>query len=160
MNSLATFRAFRWTDASIIKNNALLNTSTNPGYQLAIIQRWLVISLRLLVAVIAIIVVTLATQLKASTGFAGASMVSLVTFSGYLSSLLNAYTNLETSLGAVNRLRSFGTSTEKEDLPGEDTVPPVSWPQKGRIEIGGASASYECVATTAITLVLLTNPRL
>ncbi|OAA72024.1 ABC transporter [Akanthomyces lecanii RCEF 1005] len=140
---LATFRAFRWTDASIIKNNALLNTSTNPGYQLAIIQRWLVISLRLLVAVIAIIVVTLATQLKASTGFAGASMVSLVTFSGYLSSLLNAYTNLETSLGAVNRLRSFGTSTEKEDLPGEDTVPPVSWPQKGRIEIGGASASYD-----------------
>ncbi|OAQ97367.1 hypothetical protein LLEC1_01279 [Akanthomyces lecanii] len=152
MNSLATFRAFRWTDASIIKNNALLNSSTNPGYQLAMIQRWLVISLRLLVAVIAVVVVTLATQLKASTGFAGASMVSLVTFSGYLSSLLNAYTNLETSLGAVNRLRSFGTSTEKEDLPGEDTVPPVSWPQKGRIEIGGVSASYDYSPSSPLNL--------
>lgn len=94
-------------------------------------------------AVIAICVVALSTQLKARAGFAGASMVSLIGFSGYLSALISNYTLLETSLGAVHRLREFGRNTEQEDLPGEDLIPDVSWPAKGRIEITGLSASYE-----------------
>ena len=39
-----------------------------------------------------------------------------------------------------------GTYTKEavrpEDLPGETVVPPEEWPQRGRIEIRGLSASY------------------
>lgn len=158
MTSLATFRAFRWTAASILKNNSLLDGSTAPAYQLSMIQRWLVTTLRFLTAVIAVAVVALSTQLKASAGFAGASMISLITFSAFLSSLVGNYTILETSLGGISRLRAFGRDTEREDLPGEDAVPSYSWPEKGHIQITGISASYECVTSTAITIIQTCSP--
>ena len=70
-------------------------------------------------------------------------MVSLISFANFLGALISNYTLLETSLGAINRLREFGRGTEVEDLPGEDVIPPLSWPENGRIEIKGLSASYE-----------------
>ena len=96
----------------------------------------------LLMAVVAILVVTLATQLNADSGLTGAGMVAIIAFGGFLNSLILNYVELETSIGAVNRLKSFSATTEVEDLPGEDVVPPESWPEKGKIQIKNASASY------------------
>lgn len=94
-------------------------------------------------AIIAIVVVALSTQLKSNSGLVGASMVSIIIFGGFLGAFINNYTGLETSIGAVARLKTFTEHTAVEDLPGEDTIPPVSWPEKGKIEIRNVSASYE-----------------
>lgn len=106
------------------------------------VQRWLAFVLGMVVAVMALLVVTLSTQLRPTAGFTGASMVSIMTFGKVLANLVQMYTSLETSIGAVNRLKSFSDDTVAEDLPGETVVPPASWPEKGRIEIRDVSATY------------------
>ncbi|RBR23238.1 uncharacterized protein FIESC28_03980 [Fusarium coffeatum] len=143
MKGIATIRAFGWEKNDILHSNQLLDTSQRPAYLLAMIQQWLASSLRLIVAGIAVVLVALATQLRTNAGLTGASLISLLTFSEFLSDVIKSYTSLETSLGAVSRLRSFSETVATENLPGEDIEPPESWPQNGNILIDKVSASYE-----------------
>ena len=140
---MATIRAFGWTSADIARNNELLDTSQRPAYLLGMIQQWLMTTLQLIVAALAVFLVGLATQLRSNTGLTGASLVTLLSFSEIISSLIRSYTALETSLGAVARLRTFSETVKPEDQPGEDIEPPVEWPQGGRIDIQDVSASYD-----------------
>lgn len=139
---MATYRASGWVKDGIVLNNYFLDTSQRPAYLLAMIQQWLAFVLGLVVAILAVVVVTLSTQLRSNTGFTGASLVTLMSFGGTLANIVRSYTQLETSLGAVGRLKSFSENTKPETLPGEDVIPPESWPQEGRIEIRDVSASY------------------
>jgi ABC-type multidrug transport system fused ATPase/permease subunit len=107
------------------------------------VQRWLGLALQLVVAILAIAVVSLATQLRSSTGLTGASLVTLMTFGDILNYIINWYTQIETSIGAVSRLKSFGEKVKSESLENEDVVPPIEWPLRGGIQVKGASASYE-----------------
>lgn len=107
------------------------------------IQKWLMATLQLLVAGIAVLLVGLSTQLGSSAGLTGASLVTLLSFGEVVASLIINYTALETSIGAVSRLRTFSELVKPEDQPGEDIEPPPQWPQGGRIDIQGVSASYE-----------------
>jgi len=50
---------------------------------------------------------------------------------------------LETSIGAVSRVKSFSQETDVEALPNESTPPPENWPLSGRIEFRNVSASYK-----------------
>ncbi|ROW00912.1 hypothetical protein VPNG_08274 [Cytospora leucostoma] len=142
MKGIATFRAFGWIDEGLLKNFNLLDDSQRPAYLLAMIQRWLSFTLDTLVAVLATVVIILSTQLSSSTGFTGASLITLMTFGGVLSSLIRQYTGLEVSLGAINRLKTFSEKVKPEQQPGEDIIPDESWPQRGEIDIRGVSASY------------------
>ena len=60
-----------------------------------------------------------------------------------LSSFINGWTMLETSLGAVSRLRTFERETPVEAKDGEDREPPADWPSKGLIEIKNVSVHYK-----------------
>lgn len=55
---------------------------------------------------------------------------------------------LETSLGAIARLRDFETHTEVEEKAGETAIPPKNWPSRGLIEIEDLTASYKFVLLT------------
>lgn len=142
MKGLATFRAFGWVDDSIAKNNHLLDNSQRPAYLLAMIQRWLTFVLNCVVTVLAVVIVTMGTRLSSNTGLTGASLVTLMNFGGSLTYLIRYYTQLETSLGAVNRLKTFSDNVKPESREGEDIEPGESWPQRGEIVIDGVSASY------------------
>ncbi|KAB5582941.1 ABC transporter [Coniochaeta sp. 2T2.1] len=160
IKGVATFRAFGWAAASIRQNNAHLDTSQRPAYLLAMIQRWLLFVLNVVVAVVAVVVVALATQLRANRGFTGASLVTIMNFGDILANIIRCYTMLETSIGAVSRLKTFSDVTRPEDEDDELTVgekgegqeegqgqqqrivPPESWPERGLIEIKNVSASY------------------
>jgi len=50
---------------------------------------------------------------------------------------------LETSIGAVARVKSFSNGTKAEALPSERTPPPENWPVLGSIEFRNLSASYK-----------------
>ncbi|KAF4829664.1 ABC transporter FUM19 [Colletotrichum tropicale] len=145
IKGVATFRAFGWTEHAIAMNNSLLDTSQRPAYLLSMIQRWLALVLGIVVAILALFVVALSTQLRSNAGLTGASLVSLMSFSKTLANLVQMYTLLETSIGAVGRLKSFSDNTPLERRPDEDVIPATSWPEKGRIEIHGVSASYRQV---------------
>lgn len=142
MRGLATFRAFGWIPDGIAKNSSLLDNSQRPAYLLSMIQRWLAFTLDLVVAVLATVVVVLSTQLPSNTGFTGASLITFMTFGSSVTLLVRQYTQVEISLGAINRLKTFSEKVKPEQQPGEDVVPDELWPHKGEIEIRGNSASY------------------
>lgn len=150
MKGVATFRALGWILHSIGKNHTLLDDSQRPAYLLAMIQRWLAFTLDGVVTVLAVVVVTLSTQLKSTTGFTGASLVTLMTFGPSLTNLIRCYTLLETSIGAVNRLKTFSDTVRPEAGSGEDIIPDELWPETGEIEIKDVSASYRCVLRLTI----------
>ncbi|GIC88015.1 uncharacterized protein Aud_004406 [Aspergillus udagawae] len=143
MNAVATFRAFGWVPAGIAANNELLDTSQRPFYLLAITQRWLGFSLQLVVALLAIMVVTLSTQLGSRAGLTGASLVTLMTFGDILNYVIRFFTQLETSIGAVSRLKHFSDEVKPEGSSEDDLIPPLDWPNRGFIHIDGVSASYD-----------------
>ncbi|KAF6830211.1 ABC transporter [Colletotrichum plurivorum] len=149
LKGLATLRAMGFIAEDIAVNNRLLDTSQRPAYQLALIQRWLGFTLKLLVAVIATLVVTLATQLRSSSGFTGASLLTLMSFSDTLTTVVSSYTQVETSIGAVARLRTFSSTVTPESGPDEDVIPGENWPEKGAIEIKAVSASYGASKSSA-----------
>jgi ATP-binding cassette subfamily C (CFTR/MRP) protein 1 len=126
-------------------SNNLLDTSQRPAYLLAMIQRWLQFVLRVIVMVIAAIIVTLATQLRTDSGFTGATLVTLMSFGDMLATIVQSYTTLETSIGAVARLKAFSSSTEQESKPDAELLPELRWPQKGHIDVKSVSASYRSV---------------
>ncbi|KAK5994354.1 ABC transporter FGM5 [Cladobotryum mycophilum] len=144
INGLVTMRAFAWEDHYEQLNNRLLDDSQRPAYLLAMIQHWLNFVLNLLVVAMALLVVVISTQVTsvANTGLTGASLVTLMSFGEAISRLITVYTQLETSIGAVSRLKSFGENVPSEKLPGEDMPVPPLWPRHGEIHINGVSASY------------------
>ncbi|KAL7785438.1 multidrug resistance-associated protein [Trichoderma afarasin] len=145
LKGLATIRAFVWEDASLKTFIKLVDASQKPAYFLAMIQHCLTFILQLVTAFVATMVVVLTTQIKLLTraGLVGASLVTLMTFGQTVTILITTYTLLETSLGAVSRLRHFSTSVSSEDTrdAGSTTLPRL-WPSQGEIKIENISASY------------------
>ncbi|CEJ91550.1 hypothetical protein VHEMI07252 [[Torrubiella] hemipterigena] len=143
LNGVATIRAFGWVQDSLKYNAQLVDRSQRARYQLAMIQRWLHLTLSLIVAVTATCLVALMTRLGAGAAISGASLVTLMRLSQSLVDLVTFYASLETSIGAVARLRAFSQNTETEPVPESNTVTPPSWPQRGVIDIQNIWASYD-----------------
>lgn len=106
------------------------------------IQSWLTLVLNLVVMVMAAILTTLAVRLHANSGFAGASLVTLMSFGDNLSGIVTFYTQLETSIGAIARLKTFNENVKPESKDDEDIIPTEEWPQHGLVEMKSVSASY------------------
>ena len=137
-----TVRAFGWEQNGIDENDRLVNISQVPTYLLAMIQRGLMFVLQLGVALLATCVVVLATQLRTSSALTGASLVTLMTFGDVLNYIIRWWTQIETSIGAVGRLKGFCEKVAPESLGDEDATPAKGWPFRGGIEIDRVSASY------------------
>lgn len=145
VRGIASIRAFGWIGAYTTENYRLLDDSQRPLYLLDILGTWLALVLKLIVAVIAVAVTVLVTQLPSlrdRAGFVAAGFLALMRFGGMLNSVLQCWVLLETSLGAVKRLKEFGETAGSEDRVGEDLRPDDQWPKRGEIVIDGVDASY------------------
>ena len=109
------------------------------------VQRWLGFVLQMIVALLAVAVVTVATQLGSNAALTGASLVSLMTFGEILNYVIRWWTQMETSIGAVGRLKKLGEEVKPETGEGEDVIPPGEWPGRGVIALRNVSASYRSV---------------
>ncbi|KAH8681655.1 putative ATP-binding cassette transporter [Xylariales sp. PMI_506] len=144
VHGLTTIRAFAWQNGSAAENHRLLDRSQRPYYLLYCVQRWLNLVLDLIVAAEAVLVVGLALGLRSGTsaGLLGISLTTIVSFNYSMTSLINGWTQLETSLGSVSRVRNFERDVKPESKEGENFQPPPDWPQKGMIEFRGVTASH------------------
>ncbi|KAF5540282.1 multidrug resistance-associated 1 [Fusarium mexicanum] len=144
LSGLATIRAFGWRDAVIEANNTLVDRSQTPFYLLMIVQRWLVLVLDLTTAALALLLVGLAVRLRgeADVGLTGVSLVQLISLSETVNMLIQFWTSIETSIGALARIKQFAEETGEENLLGETHQPPAQWPDKGAIQINNLTASY------------------
>ncbi|KAG0652310.1 abc multidrug transporter B [Hyphodiscus hymeniophilus] len=144
LEGLSTIRAFGWSYAAQEIEIERLDVSQKPYYLLFCIQRWLRLVLDLIVAFISIAVVALAVEIPGQTsGVAvGIALNNVLGFSQTLKTLVDSWTQLETSLGAIARLKNFEETTPSEDKSDESYTPPSSWPETGEIEFRDVTASY------------------
>lgn len=146
VDGLATIRALGWQHELKKQQYQLIENSQKPFYLLLTIQRWLILVLDLLVAGMAVLLVVLAICLKnVSAGFSGVALINIISLSSSISSVITAWTKLETSLGAIFRIVEFCTETPSElgDLQVENA--PESWPSKGAIKFENVTAGYRSV---------------
>lgn len=144
LGGLPTIRAFGWGKSALELNHKLVDKSQRPFYLLLMLQQWLTLVLDLVVTGLALLIVGLAVRLRdsVSVGLTGVSLVQLISFAETLKLLIQFWTSLETSIGAVARIKNFREETPDERLPGENHAPPSDWPASGAVEIREISASY------------------
>ncbi|EJP64369.1 Multidrug resistance-associated protein 4 [Beauveria bassiana] len=160
-------RAFQWESDIKWQGYGLLDYSQRPYYHMYAIQRWLALVMDLTVAGIAMLLVGLAVNLpgKTSGGAIGLSLVTLVNLSESMSFLVQDWSNLETSLGAMARVREFNNTTPLEPEPVNNTGEklPENWPSLGRIDITGVTAKYDPLDMSARPVLkdmsLIVHPR-
>lgn len=144
LGGLATIRAFGWPSEFRQQNTKKLDVSQKPYYLMFCIQRWLTLVLDLFVAGIALVLVAFAVNMRSTTssGAIGLAMLNLLGFNQSLSRLINSWTALETSLGAINRIKDFVEHTPSEDRPAECQKIPAAWPATGSIKFENVTSAY------------------
>ncbi|KAK8144941.1 hypothetical protein G3M48_005104 [Beauveria asiatica] len=73
-------------------------------------------------------------------GFTGIALVNMMSLSQSLASLIIFWTSLETSLGAVSRVKSFSEETPVEESP--DAPVAQNWPRSGHVQFNGVTAAH------------------
>ncbi|KAK0644149.1 ABC transporter [Cercophora newfieldiana] len=139
---LTAIRAYGWTKAADEANLKRLDESQKPYYLFWMMQRWLGLVLDLAVGGLAVLLVGLAVALKdqINPGLLGVALTSVMSIGVSMSMLIQMWTLLETSLGAITRINHFEADTPREvDGPG---MPAPGWPPQGGIQITGLSAKY------------------
>ena len=144
LSGLATVRAFGWQSYLLEKAEALLDRSQRPFYLLFAVQRWLTLVLDMMVAAIAVLLIILVVVLrgKLSAGYVGVALLNVILFSQTIKLLISFWTQLETHIGSVARIKTFTTDAVTENLDEEDQAPPPNWPAEGKVEFRDITACY------------------
>ncbi|KAJ3497996.1 hypothetical protein NLG97_g1469 [Lecanicillium saksenae] len=143
MRGTSSIRAYGWEGAYIEKLETLLADCQKPFYLLLCIQRWLGVVLGLVVGVLAVLLTTVAVTVRGnstSTGFVGVALINMMHLSQTLTGLIVQWTNLETSLGAVSRIKNFAEDTPREAEPGGQVN--KEWPADGNLSFDNWTAGY------------------
>ncbi|KAK6075818.1 ABC transporter [Seiridium cupressi] len=141
----ATIRAFGWQHYFRRMLEVALDRSQRPVYLLFSVQRWLALVLDLVVSVLVIILVSIVVTWKSSfdSGAVGLSLVIVMMFNKTLMSVVQYWTSLETSVGAVARIKQYVELTESEDRSDRTPQPiPQNWPSSGAIRFSNLVASH------------------
>ncbi|KAJ5598777.1 hypothetical protein N7537_008861 [Penicillium hordei] len=143
-SGIITVRALGWKEDLMNEHLHNLDHSQKPYYMLYCIQRWLNVVLDIFVASIAIILVGFALGFSNATsqGSIGLAMLNVMEFNQSLSMLINSWTGLETSLGAIARVKDFLAEAKAEGSEMEDETPTNEWPKRGYIQMTGVTAKY------------------
>lgn len=144
VEGLPTIRAFAGQSKAENKHIKNLDESQKPFYLLLCLQCWLRIVLDLLVAGIAVGVIALAVALRDTTsgGQVGVALNIVLVANTTLLRLVESWTNLEISLGAISRIKTLEEEVPPEDQPSETNIPPETWPSSGSVEIQALTAAY------------------
>ncbi|CAG8303457.1 unnamed protein product [Penicillium salamii] len=147
---VTTIRAFSWTHATTCRMISMLDTAQRPYYLLLCIQRWLSLVLNLIVAGITVLLVGLsfALRTRVDAGLLGIALVLMLDLGIVLSELIQNWTLLETSLGAISRIKEFAEETPNEESNAIQSYDELSeWPPHGEIEFADASISWNVAET-------------
>jgi len=116
LEGVTTIRTFGWQQAFVKDNIAKLDQCLRPWYLMMCLQRWLNIAMDLIVLCIAMLVISLVVVFKGTTtgGQIGIALNVVLLANQSLLKLVESWTIMETSLGAISRLRAFEKDIEPE----------------------------------------------
>jgi ATP-binding cassette subfamily C (CFTR/MRP) protein 1 len=125
VEGLETIRAFGWRREVVQDNVRCVENAQRPEFLLLSLQRWLNIVLDLLAAAVATSVVAIAVFFRGriSGGQVGIALNIMLVANTTLLRLVENWTMLEISLGAVARLKTLEKMTPAEGGKGEDFEP-------------------------------------
>ena len=154
LEGLATIRAFGWQTRMSMRFEQHLNISQKPYYLLYCIQRWLNLALGLIIGMMAVVTIALAISLRKTTnpGALGVALTSILSLDAQFNYLMLTWTELETSLGAISRIRNYEQDTPSEADSSKNLEPAKSWPAIGKVEFKNVSASYSASAPSVISI--------
>ncbi|KAF7880654.1 uncharacterized protein EAF02_007500 [Botrytis sinoallii] len=140
---LVTIRAHGWQNIMQGEFYEKLDRSQEPIYLLYMVQTWLQLTLNLVVAGLAVLMVGVAIGLrhKTSAGGIGVAFLNLVSLGESLTQTIQSWTALETSLGAITRIEAFEQETPVEPEVASPTDVPITWPASGTIYLDGIDIS-------------------
>lgn len=124
----------------------LLDGAQRPFYLLLCIQQWLGLVLKLIVTGMTVVLIGAAVALrgKVSPGLLGIALIGMMDLGESLSELIQNWTLLETSLGAIARIKDFSEDTPSEEQDAaHEQLPDTEWPSRGNISFAAADIAYE-----------------
>ena len=97
-----------------------------------------------MVSVLAILLMVLVVRLRHTVGpgYVGLALLNVMGFGQSLSWIVRQWTDLETSIGDISRLKTFSEETPCENLDNEIQTVPDNWPSRGEIQTKHFSAAY------------------
>ncbi|KAJ5813483.1 ATP-binding cassette transporter [Penicillium pulvis] len=151
VNGATTIRAFGWQRKFEHKFDKALNLSQKPSYLLLCLQCWLKVVLDCLIALIAISLIAVSILYRDTTTGAdiGLALNLIIVANGTLLKLVQSWASLETSLGAVSRLKSVQDSVSVEDEVNVSNPGP-RWPLSGETLVDKISVSYSSSSGLAL----------
>ncbi|KAF5007801.1 hypothetical protein FDECE_5884 [Fusarium decemcellulare] len=157
IHGLATIRAFGWIQPYTDKVLLKLDDAQKPSYLLNCIQRWLTLVLDMVVAFLTVILVTFAVTLreKINPSLLGVALVNMMRLGSNMKGIILYWSILETSLGAITRIRAFSSDAPNEQKPGEDKQPRGEWPSSGALEVKDLDAQYDGSGKSSFVQALL-----
>ncbi|KAF7933489.1 hypothetical protein EAE99_003374 [Botrytis elliptica] len=141
---LVTIRAHGWQNTMQGEFYEKLDRSQEPIYLLYMVQTWLQLTLNLVVAGLAVLMVGVAIGLrhKTSAGGIGVAFLNLVSLGESLTQTIQSWTALETSLGAIARIEAFEQETPVEPEVASPTDVLITWPTSGQLSFENVWTSY------------------
>lgn len=145
LSGITSIRAYGRGPAFLRQQQQVLDLAQAPYYMLLCIQQWLVLVLDLIVGGLAVLIAAIALGPPSSNSGIGASslgvaLVIVLQFNNLLSQSIQAWTKLETSIGAVHRVQQFAKDTPQE--PAGRYVPQTGWPAQGSIRFENVAVTY------------------
>ncbi|KAJ5113968.1 hypothetical protein N7456_002502 [Penicillium angulare] len=141
-----TIRAFGWTRNTTNRMLSILDTAQRPYYLLLCIQRWLSLVLSLIVAGMTLLLVGLSIPLRShmDPGLLGIALVMMMDLGLTLSELIQNWTLLETSLGAISRIKDFAEQTPREETQDvfQTDIQAKEWLTSGEIQFLDTSIAW------------------
>ncbi|KAE8384470.1 P-loop containing nucleoside triphosphate hydrolase protein [Aspergillus alliaceus] len=144
VEGLETIRSFGWSRTAVQGNIRSVDNSQRPEFLLLCLQRWLNLVLDLLGAAVATSVVALAVAFRGhvSGGQVGIALNIMLVTNSTLLKLVENWTMLETSMGAISRLKTLEETTAVEGGRGWNPKTPENWPSRGHIGFKDITVSY------------------
>jgi ATP-binding cassette, subfamily C (CFTR/MRP), member 1 len=145
LSGVTTIRAYGRVPAFHRQHQQMLDLAQAPYYMLLCIQQWLVLVLDLMVGGLAVVISAIAlgpasNSSSISASSLGVALVLILQFNNQLSQSIQAWTKLETSIGAVHRVQQFVRDTPQE-AAGREVVQ-AEWPVQGSIRFENVAVTY------------------
>lgn len=142
MQGITTLKALGWSSRFQKAFESSFGVSQKPFYMLYCIQQWLTLVLDLITGTMAIILIAITTSLRDhfSGGSVGVALYMIMTLNQALAQLINYWISMETSIGAVYRVKTFLQDTPSESDHACSTEASFS---KGAIDIANLTTSYK-----------------
>ncbi|KAJ5374337.1 hypothetical protein N7517_006343 [Penicillium concentricum] len=143
-NGIVTIRAFGWKDKFENENVQALDLSQKPFYLLLCLQCWLKVILDCIMTGFAVILIAFTISYRNTTAGAdlGLALNLIIVANTTLLKLVQSWTALETSLGAIARLKSVQDCLPTEDSAGHTLDPGLRWPSFGNLQVNDISVGY------------------